>query len=125
MKKFIVKIISITILILGVNFLYLQIIQQNDWNFKKRLEAINLENPKYDILVIGNSLAMDGIDTKYMSENGFQAYNLAIGGATLKTNYVQLKEYLSTYDYKPKLIILGVGTYMNSFDGDQIHPIVD
>jgi hypothetical protein len=69
---------------------------------------------------------MDGIDTKYMSENGTDAYNLAMGGVSLETNYVQLEEYLNTYEYKPKLIILGLGAYMNNLEKEGlINPIVD
>lgn len=82
-------------------------------------------NPEYDILVIGNSLAMDGIDTRFLSDNGYNSYNLAIGGSSLETNYIQLKEYLSIYDHKPKYVILGLGSYLNSFESGNVNPIVD
>lgn len=98
-----------------------------DWNYSKRIEALNLNNPKYDVLVFGNSLAMDGIDTKYLTDNGFAAYNTAIGGTSLKTNLIQLQEYLTMYEHKPKIILLGLSSYLNTFDfdSDTINPIVD
>jgi hypothetical protein len=108
-----------------MNFIYLVVIQRIDWNYSKRLESLNLKDPKYNLLVIGNSLAMDGIDTKLLSENGYNSYNLAIGGSSLETNYIQLMEYLSIYNQKPKYVILGMGSYMNSFESGNINPIVD
>lgn len=125
MKNIIAKTLIFLFLMVIINFLYLFAIQKTDYAFKKRLESINLKNPSYDVLVIGASLAFDGIDTKYMSENGYSAYNLAIGGASLKTNYIQLLEYLSEYNHKPKYVVLAQATYMGSFDSDEIHPIVD
>lgn len=125
MKNFIKKSFVFLILFIVSNALYLLIIQQVDWNFKKRIESLNFESPKNDIVVIGNSLAMDGIDTGLLTEQGFTSYNLSIAGASLKTNYIQLKEYLSMYNHKPKYVILGLGAYMNSFTGEEIHPVVD
>jgi len=125
MKKFIVKIFIFFIIMLALNLLYLYIIQETDWDFKKRIESLNLNSPKYDILILGNSLAMDGIDTRYMNEHALKAYNLAFAGASLKTNYIQLQEYINTYKYKPKYVILGLGSYLNDFKSNTIHPIVD
>lgn len=108
-----------------INIFYLIIIQNFDYNFKNRLEALNFDSPDYDLLVIGNSLAMDGVDTELLSRNGFKSYNLSIGGASLMTNYIQLQEYLTMYKYKPDYIILGLGSYMSSFEDEDVHPIVD
>ncbi|WP_154855444.1 hypothetical protein [Cyclobacterium xiamenense] len=68
---------------------------------------------------------MDGIDTEYLTDCGFPSYNLALGGASLKTNIIQLSEYLSMYEYKPKIVLLGLGSYLNDFDSEEINPIVD
>ncbi|MEH6513699.1 MAG: hypothetical protein V7734_11435 [Maribacter arcticus] len=40
-------------------------------------------------------LAMDGVDTEYLGEQGIHGYNLAIGGSSLKTNYIQLMNICS------------------------------
>ena len=57
---------------------------------------------QFEIIVIGNSLAMDGINTEMLGK----AYNLSIGGATLNTNKRQLEEYLESCQKKPKKVIL-------------------
>lgn len=125
MKSFIFKLLGFLVGFICLNIGYLFLIQKVDWNYKKRIEALNLDTPQYDVIVIGNSLAMDGIDTGLLSENGYSSYNLAMAGASLKTNYIQLHEYLTMYDYKPKYVVLGLGAYMNSFSGDEVHPVVD
>ena len=54
------------------------------------------------------------------------AYNLAIGGANLKTNYIQLEHYLKNNN-KPKLVLLGLSS-LTAFDkiknDESVHPIV-
>jgi len=129
MKNSIIKSLIFFFLIVIINIFYLFVMQKTDFGFKKRLESLNFKNPTFDVLILGASMAFDGIDTKYMSENGYSAYNLAIGGASLETNYIQLQEYLSKYNHKPKYVVLPQATYMTTihttFDSDEIHPIVD
>lgn len=125
MKKFIKRVALFLLLFILINISYLIIIQKIDWNYSKRIEALNMDDPKYEVLVLGNSLAMDGIDTKYLSENGYASYNTAIGGSSLKTTCIQLQEYLSLYEHKPKFVILGLGSYLSRFDGEGINPIVE
>lgn len=125
MKKFIQKVALFLLLFILINISYLFIIQKIDWNYSKRIEALNMNDPKYDVLVLGNSLAMDGIDTKHLSGNGYASYNSAIGGSSLKTTCLQLQEYLSLYEHKPKFVILGLGSYLNRFDNEKINPIVE
>lgn len=97
-----------------------------DWNFSKRLEAISLENPVYENIVLGNSLAMDGIDSRRLSLDSSSTYNLAIGGASLKTNYIQLEEYIDIAFKKPKRVILAVGSYRSGFFKNMsIQPMVE
>lgn len=126
MKRFIKKVALFLLLFITINIFYLIIIQKIDWNYSKRIEALNMDDPKYDVLVLGSSLAMDGIDTKYLSNNGYSSYNTAIGGSSLKTNYIQLQDYLSLYEHKPKIVILGLGSYLNNLQSEEnINPIVD
>lgn len=125
MKKFIQKASIFFLVIALINIIYLLVIKDLDYNFKKRVEALKLESPSYDLLVLGNSLSMDGVDTEFLSKNGFSSYNLSIAGSSLSSNYVQLKEYLSVCKNKPRWIVLGLGSYMNSLDAGNIHPIVD
>ena len=97
-----------------------------DWNFSKRIEALELQKPVYKNIVIGNSLSMDGIDSQMLSSDSSGTYNLSIGGASLKTNYIQLQEYISIALKKPERIILAVGSYRDNFFSDMsIQPIVE
>lgn len=125
MKRFLIQLTIFGLGLLILNFLYFLLISHTDWDFIKRTESLNLSNPTFDLLVLGNSLAMDGIDTQYLSKQGLSAYNMAIGGSSLKTNYIQLEEYLNRYEQKPSYVILGLGSYMNNFERDDIHPIVE
>lgn len=124
MKRFLIKLTVFGLGLLILNLLYFLLIFYTDWDFIKRTESLNLSNPTFDLLVLGNSLAMDGIDTEYLSEQGISSYNMAIGGSSLKTNFIQLEEYLNRYEHKPSYVILGLGSYMNNFERNDIHPIV-
>jgi hypothetical protein len=95
-----------------------------DWNFSKRLDALNLKKPIYENIVLGNSLAMDGINSTLLSSDSNSTYNLSIGGASLKTNYIQLQDYLEIANKKPKRVLLGIASYRNLFFKEEIHPIV-
>lgn len=125
MKRFIYKISVFVIIFIIINILYLGLIAFTDWNFKKRIESLKLVNPTYELLILGNSSAMDAFDTEYLTFHGLKSYNLAIGGSSFKTNYIQLNEYLTKYKKTPKNVILGIGSYMGSFNGETIHPIVE
>ena len=109
-----------------INLLYLVVIINTDWDFRKRMESINFENPDFGLLVLGASTALDGIDTQYLTSKGIKSYNLALGGSTTKTNYYQLKDYIVRYNTKPDYIIFGTNTGMGApLDDPDIHPIVD
>lgn len=126
MKKFIVKVCVFSALFCCLNFLYLVLCMKLDWNFSKRLDALNLEKPIYKNIILGNSLAMDGIDSRKLSSDPESTYNLAIGGSSLKTNYIQLEEYIDIALKKPERVLLAVGSYRNNFFEDRsIQTIVE
>lgn len=127
MYRFLLKIFFFAVAVLVCNALYLVIVIKTDFNFQKRLETLNFENPTYELLVLGNSLALDGIDTELLTENGYDSYNMALAGSSIFSIKLQLEEYLSSYQHKPEYIILGLGSYINYIDNDskQIHPVVD
>src|SRR6185295_13532656 len=126
MKRFFQKIFLILILFTLGNYAYLVIVKKYDWNFSKHLEANGFQNKQFDLIAIGNSLVMDGIDTKLLSTNGISSYNLAIGGVNLNTIYIQLSNYLKA-NRKPKYVLLGLSSCLNEkiFEEGEIHPIVD
>ncbi len=129
MKKFLERLsvcaLYFIIFMLFINVLFLGTIMLTDFNFRKRLESLKFVNPEFKLLVLGKSLAMDGIDAELLTRNGLKTYNLAIGGSSLRTNYIQLEEYLSRYNHKPETILIGLGSYLGLSDGDDIHPIIE
>jgi hypothetical protein len=108
-----------------LNLGYLELVKKTTESYKKHIEYTNFENPDFDILILGNSLALDGFDTEYMSERGFSSYNLAIGGASIRTSIIQLQEYLDLYSHKPGIAIIGLGSFLDTFKSEQVHPVVD
>lgn len=109
-----------------INLIYLLIIVNTDWDFRKRMESLKFELPEFNLLVLGASTTLDGIDTQHLTGRGIKSYNLALGGSTTKTNYYQLKEYIDRYATKPEYIIYGINNGMGApLDDPSIHPIVE
>lgn len=108
-----------------LNALYLCACIFWDWSFSKRIEALTLSSPTYQYIILGNSLAMDGIDPEILASNSKSAYNLAIGGSSLKTNLIQLEDYLKIAKENPKVVILALGSYINDFQRQEINPVVE
>ncbi len=61
----------------------------------------------------------------YLQENWIKSYNLAIIGNSDETGYIQLNEYLTKYEVKPKLVLLGVSSYTDPFYNKGIEPMVE
>jgi hypothetical protein len=108
-----------------VNGIFLIVIARTDWDFIKRLESMRWEDPRYDALILGTSLSEYGVDAELMTSKGIPTFNLSMVGSSIKTNYVQLKEYLEKYPYKPKFVILAVNAYLEEFNQDGIQPVVE
>lgn len=125
MKRFFLQILHFTIIFVLINIIYLSVIALTDHEFGKRIESLRFKNPDYELLVLGNSLAFDGIDTEFLTSNRIKSYNLALGGSSIKTSYIQLYEYLEKYSIKPHYVILGLGSYMGIDNSEIIHPIVE
>ena len=127
MLRFLKKIILFTLLFFAVNYAYLLIIEHYNYDFKKSIEAVNMEHQNYSCLALGNSLVMDGIDAELLTKKGLSSYNFAIGGANLKSNYIQLIHYLENNE-NPKFVLLGTAS-LNSLErkksDEAIHPIIE
>jgi hypothetical protein len=114
------------VLFIFLNAIFLGVIVLTDWDFKKRIESLKFVNPDYELLVLGDSFAEYGVDTKLITDNGIKSYNLAIVGNTVRTSFIQLKEYFLKYQKKPKYVILAVNSFLDQFDdGIRIQPIVE
>lgn len=125
MKKFLINIGLITIFVAILNALYLVLLFYGDISFIKRYESTHFTEPDYELLVIGNSLAADAFDTGLLTSKGLKSYNMAIPGSSVKTNYIQLEEYLSKYSERPTYVVLGMGSYTGTFEDEIVHPIVE
>lgn len=101
------------------------IVFSSDWDFIKRKESLNFQNPDYELLVLGSSLAEYAFDTEILTSEGIRSYNLALVGSSVKTNYVQLKEYLQKYEKRPDYVILAINSYLERFDQEGIQPVVE
>lgn len=130
MKKFLLRSAGfaafLIVFFILLNAIYVAVLTSASFNVKNRLESLRFDNPDYKLLVLGASTTSDGVDTKLLSENGFKSYNLAIGGSTVRTSYIQLEEYLERYANKPEYVFLGVNsTVERDFDKGGIHPIIE
>lgn len=129
MKNFIIKSFIFTCFFacffVLINIIYIVIIASTDFNFIKRFEALKFDNPDFELLVLGASLPQDGIDTELLTLSGIKSYNTTIDGSTIRTDYVQLKEYLTKYAKRPKVVLLGVNSFLDPLKDEGIHPIVE
>jgi hypothetical protein len=106
MSKFLRKCFLFLGLLVGLNLIYLLILLSFSPELKKIKECYNFKNQNNELLVFGNSMALDGIDSEYLTQKGIQTYNFAVAGDHISTSLMQLEEYLK-YNKKPKSIIIG------------------
>lgn len=107
-----------------INSIFLIAIASTDWDFKKRIETLKFDNPDFELLILGTSLAEYGIDAKLLTSRGIKSFTLAFVGSSIRTNYIQLNEYLSKCQKKPQYVLLALNSVLESFEGDGIEPIV-
>jgi len=110
---------------LVLNTVYLYVIMRTDWNFSKRMESLKWEDPDYEALILGTSLADYGVDAEVLTEKGLKSFNLAMVGGTMRTNYIQLEEYLTHYEQAPEYILFFINSYLEEFGEVNIQPVVE
>jgi len=106
MKKFLQKCAAVFFIIVGINLLAFAMLLLCSPGFKKIRESSAFRNEDFDLLVFGNSMALDGIDTEYLAQNGINTYDFAVAGGHISTALVQLEEYLK-YNKKPRTVFVG------------------
>ncbi len=101
MREYIKKVITFSVFFVSffmlVNLIFTIILIKTDWDVRKRIESINFKDPKFDLLVLGNSLSEYGVDTELLTSYGVRAYNLSLIGNPVSTSYFQLNEYLRDF----------------------------
>ncbi len=128
MKKFLYKSLKFTefaaVFFAILNVLYFGIVIKRSLEFRKRTESLRFDNTDFDLLIIGASTSFDAFDTELLTANGIKSYNLAMGGSSVKANYIQLKEYLDLYSSKPEYVLLGLNApLMQTFDDELVNLI--
>jgi hypothetical protein len=125
MTKFLNFFVLLLLAFIVANFLYLFILPRIDWDFSKTKEAHSFKNQKLKVLVFGNSTAMDGVNTEMLSDKLGPAYNFSLGGASLKTNYIQLKNYLQQNEVPEKVLLFLSSAHTNYVSANDVNPIVN
>ena len=109
MSKFLRKCGFFMVLLIVLNLIYLFFLLLFSPGFKKVYEISEFKNQNFEVLVLGNSMALDGIDASYLSENGISAYNLSVAGDHSSTSLMILEEYLKN-NQKPKMVLIGLSS---------------
>ena len=108
-----------------LNAVFLALIALTDYDFRKRIEFIQFKNPDYDLIVLGSSLAAYGVDTEYLTSKGQRSYNLAQEGSNIKTNFIQLEEYIKKHTNIPDCVWLVVNSNLENFNSTGIQPVIE
>lgn len=109
MNQFIKKCFWFLGIIVLVNLAYLGILMIGSQGFKKVYDVHSFKNQKYDLLIFGNSMALDGIDSEYLQSKGISNYNMAIAGDHISTSLMMFETYLKN-NQKPKVVAIGLSS---------------
>ena len=84
MLKFVLFIAKWFAVIAVINFLYGLALIKTDWSIQSTIEFFHKYDDNIDVLVVGNSLGLDGIDAEMISKKlNINCYNACIGGGSL------------------------------------------
>ena len=109
MAKFFKKIGWLLALLVLLNMLYLAVLICFCPGFKKVYEVHQFKNQHFDVLILGNSMALDAVDAQVLSQKGISSYNMAIAGDHISTSLFMLEEYLKN-NKKPKVVAIGLSS---------------
>ena len=107
MTKFLQKCAFAVLLLVAINVIAFFVLVKFNPVVNKVKESSSFKNKQYDLLVFGNSMAMDGLDCEYLSQKGIDSYNFSTAGSHMISSLTQLKQYLK-FNKKPKTIIIGL-----------------
>jgi hypothetical protein len=107
-----------------LNLVFMGWLGKYDLEFLKVKEAHSFTNQSINCLVLGNSTAMDGINTSMLETSRGSAYNFSVGGATLKTNFIQLQTYLEKNRNPDRVFICLSSAHMRYVPTEEVNPTV-
>ena len=94
-----------------------------DHNERKVHDVVTMDGKDFDVLVLGNSVAQQGIDPRVLQQNWkCTSYNQSVGGASIIESAVLLQHYLSK-NSQPSLVLFGL-TINRASMGDGLRPSV-
>ena len=125
MKKFLLFFSGLLLAFAFTNWLYVLLLPTIDWDFGKTKEAYKFTNQQLEVLVLGNSTAMDGINTEMLSATLGPSYNFAVGGASLETNFIQLQHYLQHNALPKKVLVFLSSAHISYVKAKEVNPIID
>lgn len=109
MNKFLKKCAWFFSLLILLNMLYLALLFCASPGFKKVYDVSSLNNKKFELIAIGNSMAADGIDAQLLTNKGINSYNMAVNGSHVSSSLLILDDYLKKNE-KPKMIVIGLSS---------------
>ncbi|MCA6423944.1 MAG: hypothetical protein IM568_14185 [Flavobacterium sp.] len=109
MSKFITRCLLFIVLLIIFNLAYFFLLLNFSPGFNKIYTVSKFENKNYELLILGNSMALDGVDASYLSENDIKAYNLAVAGNHISTTVMMLEKYLKK-NKTPKTVVVGLSS---------------
>jgi len=125
MKKIIYKILLFIIVIVLFNIVYLQYLKKYDFELSKSVLISKMKNKNIDCVILGHSIPYDGIDAEYLTKKGMSSYNFALGGASIKSSYIQLLNFIKYNKTKVVLLGLSPGRNYKTFKNPPFHPVID
>ncbi|MEQ8809659.1 MAG: hypothetical protein RIG68_15940 [Imperialibacter sp.] len=125
MRKFGVFVAFLLIAFLAVNALYLFALSKVDAEFRKTDESVNFTDESFEILVLGNSTALDGVNTQMLSDSVGTAYNFSLAGSSIESNYIQLEHYLARNN-RPEFVLFFLSSCHINYNREYVvNPIIE
>lgn len=121
MKKFLFKAILFFILVFLMDMGFHLVVKRFDWNYSKAVAIAEFENQNYELVILGSSLGLDGLDANLMTQNYRPTYNFAFGGTRLRGNYSTIKYYLKS-NIAPKQLIVALGACLSPSELSDTRP---
>ena len=106
MRKFIKTILKLLLFILLIDTFYFIILYNIDFTTSKSIEIQKRNFQKDKWVTLGNSLALDGINSSVLEQSFSQGYNISIPGIGTKSMY-ELWSYKKSEFDSLKFIIIG------------------
>ena len=125
MKKIGLKLFLFLMVVAIFNCCYLWYLKNYDFELSKALFVSNMQDQEFDCIFLGNSVALDGIDAELFTKEGINAFNFALGGASIEASYIQLSKFLKTNKTETVMLGLSPGVDYKKFNPPPLHPAIE